>query len=44
MKAIVTGSGGLIGSQCARMLAGQGWDVVGVDEIVACNLLAMAVR
>jgi CDP-paratose 2-epimerase len=32
MKAIVTGSGGLIGSQCARMLAGQGWDVLGIDN------------
>jgi CDP-paratose 2-epimerase len=32
MKAIVTGSGGLIGSQCARMLAGQGWDILGIDN------------
>src|SRR3954452_17796694 len=32
MKALVTGSGGLIGSQCARMLAGQGWDVLGIDN------------
>src|SRR5436190_23089289 len=32
MKAIVTGSGGLIGSQCARMLAGQGWEVLGIDN------------
>jgi CDP-paratose 2-epimerase len=32
MKALVTGSGGLIGSECARMLACQGWEVVGIDN------------
>jgi CDP-paratose 2-epimerase len=32
MKAIVTGSGGLIGSECARLLASEGWDVVGLDN------------
>jgi CDP-paratose 2-epimerase len=32
MKALITGSGGLIGSQCARTLAAAGWDVVGVDN------------
>lgn len=32
MKALVTGSGGLIGSQCVRVLAGEGWDVIGVDN------------
>jgi CDP-paratose 2-epimerase len=32
MKAVVTGSGGLIGSECVRLLAGQGWEVVGVDN------------
>ena len=32
MKAIVTGSGGLIGSECARLLAAQGWEVLGVDN------------
>ncbi len=31
-KALVTGSGGLIGSACARWLAEQGWEVVGVDN------------
>jgi CDP-paratose 2-epimerase len=31
-KALVTGSGGLIGSACARMLHQEGWDVVGVDN------------
>ena len=29
---MVTGSGGLIGSECARLLARQGWKVVGVDN------------
>ena len=32
MKAIVTGSGGLIGSECTRLLAEEGWDVIGVDN------------
>jgi len=32
MKALVTGSGGLIGSDCARLLCAQGWTVVGVDN------------
>jgi CDP-paratose 2-epimerase len=31
-KALVTGSGGLIGSECVRLLAAEGWDVVGVDN------------
>ena len=32
MKALVTGSGGLIGSECVRLLASEGWDVIGVDN------------
>ncbi len=32
LKVLVTGSGGLIGSACVEMLAGQGWNVVGVDN------------
>jgi CDP-paratose 2-epimerase len=32
MKAIVTGSGGLIGSACVRLLASEGWDVIGLDN------------
>lgn len=32
MKALITGSGGLIGSACSRLLAGQGWEIVGVDN------------
>ena len=32
MKALVTGSGGLIGSECVRLLAREGWNVVGVDN------------
>jgi CDP-paratose 2-epimerase len=31
-KALVTGSGGLIGSECARLLATQGWEVLGIDN------------
>src|SRR5262245_24561218 len=32
MKAFITGSGGLIGSECVRVLSREGWDVVGVDN------------
>jgi CDP-paratose 2-epimerase len=32
LKALVTGSGGLIGSACVRMLSGLGWETVGVDN------------
>jgi len=32
MKALITGSGGLIGSECVRQLAGEGWDVIGIDN------------
>jgi len=31
-KALVTGSGGLIGSECVRLLGKQGWEVVGLDN------------
>jgi len=32
MKAVVTGSGGLIGSECVRLLGGEGWEVAGIDN------------
>lgn len=32
MRGVVTGSGGLIGSACVKMLASQGWDVIGIDN------------
>jgi CDP-paratose 2-epimerase len=32
MKALITGSGGLIGSQCVVTLAEAGWDVIGIDN------------
>jgi CDP-paratose 2-epimerase len=32
MKALITGSGGLIGSECVRQLSAEGWDVVGIDN------------
>jgi CDP-paratose 2-epimerase len=32
MKALITGSGGLIGSECVRLLCEEGWEVVGVDN------------
>jgi CDP-paratose 2-epimerase len=32
LKALITGSGGLIGSACVRTLAAQGWEVAGIDN------------
>jgi nucleoside-diphosphate-sugar epimerase len=32
MRAPVTGSGGLIGSECERFLIAHGFDVVGIDN------------
>jgi CDP-paratose 2-epimerase len=32
MKALVTGSGGLVGSACVERLCEEGWEVVGVDN------------
>jgi CDP-paratose 2-epimerase len=32
MKALVTGSGGLIGSECVRTLCDEGWQVTGIDN------------
>jgi CDP-paratose 2-epimerase len=32
MKALVTGSGGLVGSACVRHLTEQGWTVIGIDN------------
>jgi len=32
LKALVTGSGGLIGSACVKMLAERGWEVAGIDN------------
>ena len=32
MKLLITGSGGLIGSEAARFFANKGWDIVGIDN------------
>src|SRR5687767_8222679 len=32
MKALVTGSGGLIGSECVHLLTEENWEVVGIDN------------
>jgi CDP-paratose 2-epimerase len=32
MKALITGCSGLVGSECARLLGEQGWEIVGVDN------------
>jgi CDP-paratose 2-epimerase len=42
LKALVTGSGGLIGSTCARMLLEQGWKVTGLDNNMRSKFLGPA--
>ncbi len=32
VRALITGSGGLVGSECVRLLSEQDWDVTGVDN------------
>jgi CDP-paratose 2-epimerase len=32
LKALITGSGGLIGSACVRVLSTHGWDIIGIDN------------
>lgn len=32
MKALISGAGGLIGSECTRLLCEQGWQVIGLDN------------
>src|SRR4051812_15957518 len=38
MKALITGSGGLIGSACVALLCREGWDVVGIDNDTRAKL------
>jgi CDP-paratose 2-epimerase len=38
MKALITGSAGLIGSACARTFGERGWDVTGVDNDTRAQL------
>jgi CDP-paratose 2-epimerase len=37
MRAIVTGSGGLIGSECVRLLCEENWQVIGIDNDMRQN-------
>jgi CDP-paratose 2-epimerase len=37
-KAIITGSGGLVGSECTRLLCEQGWEVIGLDNDMRARL------
>lgn len=32
MKVLITGCSGLVGSECARLLGSQGWEVIGIDN------------
>ena len=42
MKALVTGSGGLIGAACVRALCREGWEVAGIDNNVRAWLFGPA--
>ena len=41
-KALITGAGGLVGSQCAELLGELGWDVVGLDNNLRAQLFGPA--
>jgi CDP-paratose 2-epimerase len=40
--ALVTGSGGLVGSECVEMLCELGWDVVGLDNNMRAEFFGVA--
>ena len=42
MKALITGSGGLIGSACARTFGACGWEVTGIDNDTRAQLFGPA--
>jgi CDP-paratose 2-epimerase len=41
-KALITGAGGLVGSECADLLCELGWDVIGVDNNQRAQLFGPA--
>jgi len=41
-KALITGSGGLVGSECVEMLCELGWDVVGLDNNLRAHFFGQA--
>ena len=41
-KALITGSGGLVGSECADMLCELGWDVIGLDNNMRAHFFGQA--
>src|SRR6185369_4915320 len=42
MRALITGSGGLIGSACARLLLDEGWKVDGIDNDMRSGFFGVA--
>ena len=42
MKVLITGSGGLIGSACVRLMAAEGWEVLGIDNDMRQRLFGPA--
>ncbi len=41
-KALITGSGGLVGSECVEMLCELGWDVIGLDNNMRAHFFGRA--
>jgi CDP-paratose 2-epimerase len=41
-KALITGSGGLVGSECVDMLCQLGWDVIGLDNNMRAHFFGQA--
>jgi CDP-paratose 2-epimerase len=42
LKALITGSGGLIGSACVNVLASRGWEVIGIDNDMRREFFGLA--
>ena len=38
MKVLVTGGAGLVGTECCKLFAGEGWDVVSIDNYMRARI------
>ncbi|MGC1723539.1 MAG: NAD-dependent epimerase/dehydratase family protein [Isosphaeraceae bacterium] len=41
-RAVITGAGGLVGSECVDLLAGLGWEIIGIDNNLRAELFGPA--
>jgi len=38
MKVLVTGAAGLVGTDCCKLFASKGWEVIGVDNYMRAEI------